>query len=92
MGSPGCVWVALVCFIYLLRQLSPSVDSVYLSSHVVHFTTPSELRDATSQLSGYATKPSTSTHIHRHTHRTSLSDACVHSKECHYLFRVYYID
>ena len=67
---------------YLRLQLSPSVDIVYLSSHVVHFTTPEELRDATSQLSGYATKPSTSNVNYSHTHTASLTDAWAHSKEC----------
>ena len=84
MGSPG--WYSdmtlFVCLMYLLRQLSPAVDSVYLSSHLVHFTLSLELRDATSQLSGYATKPSTSTHNYLHTHIPSFSDDCVHSKEC----------
>ena len=80
MGTHGLY--LFVYFLYLLMQLSPAVDSVYLSSHVVHFTSPSELRDATSQWSGYATKPSTSNVNYSHTHRASLSEACVHSKEC----------
>ena len=40
-----------------------------------------ELRDATSQLSGYATKPSTSTHNHR-----------IHSKECNGAVIIYLQD